>query len=229
MRLDKFIGAVTQLSRREVQQQIKSGAVYVNDQLARSGAQTISESDRISFNGQRLEPLRPRYLMLHKPAGYVCANSDSQHPTVLDLIDEPRKHQLQIVGRLDVDTTGLVLITDDGQWNHRLTSPRRQCTKVYRLSTAEPLHEELIGVFARGLLLQGEKKLTLPARLEILGSQEARLSIQEGKYHQVKRMLAAVGNRVTRLHREAVGEIQLDPQLAPGTYRHLTEQEIHHG
>src|SRR5690606_18853550 len=167
MRLDKFIGAVTQLSRREVQQQIKSGAVYVNDQLARSGAQTISESDRISFNGQRLEPLRPRYLMLHKPAGYVCANSDSQHPTVLDLIDEPRKHQLQIVGRLDVDTTGLVLITDDGQWNHRVTSPRSQCKKVYRAATVAPKTAETVALFAACIQLHGEKKINEPPILDL--------------------------------------------------------------
>lgn len=228
MRLDKFIGSTTDLSRKAIHACIKAGQVMLNGQRATSAAQSVTPEDRVQLNGELLALTGPRYFMLHKPAGYLSATTDSQHPTALDLIQEPRKHLLQIAGRLDLDTTGLLLLTDDGQWNHRITSPRHECIKIYRLTTAEPLRDEYIETFAKGVLLHGEKKPTLPARLELLGEKEARLHIQEGKYHQVKRMLAAVGNRVTSLHREAIGRIQLDPQLKPSEYRALTREEIHH-
>ena len=173
-----------------------------------------------------VEAFKTRYLMLHKPTGYVCANSHSEYPVVVDLIRLPRWQELQIVGRLDLDTTGLVLLTDDGQWNHRITSPRSECTKIYRVATANPIAQETVEFFAAGVQLHGEKALTRPAQLELISSHEARLQIHEGKYHQVKRMFAAAGNLVVGLHRESIGDIQLDPALAPGEYRALTEDEI---
>ncbi len=228
MRLDKFIGAVTDLSRRQIQAVVKAGAVQVNGEPVYSAARQVDIDDQINVDGQLLSAPKPRYLMLHKPAGYVCANSDGDHPTVIDLLDIPRAHTLQIVGRLDVDTTGLVLLTDDGQWNHRMTSPRRDCSKIYHLTTADPIDPSAVDRFAEGVSLQGEKKPTLPAHLEILGQCEARLHLKEGKYHQVKRMFATLGNRVTSLHREAIGKIHLDTRLAPGEYRALTPGEISH-
>lgn len=226
MRLDKFLSQNSDSSRSLIQQAIKAGRVSVNGVIAKKGDQKLLGSEFVSFDGKIVEAFKTRYLMLHKPLGYVCANSDSEHPVVVDLIRLPRWQELQIVGRLDIDTSGLVLLTDDGQWNHRITSPRNECTKVYRVTTANPISEETVQLFASGVQLHGEKMPTRPAQLELLSSHEARLQIHEGKYHQVKRMFAAAGNHVVGLHRESIGGIRLDPELAPGEYRALTENEI---
>jgi len=226
MRLDKFIGNNTELSRSQIHHAIKQGLISVNDHAISKTNVHISEGDKITYGGQLIEERKPRYLMLHKPAGYVSANTDGEHPTVLDLIDLPFKHELQIVGRLDVDTTGLILLTDDGQWNHKITSPKHLHSKSYVVTTADPIAESTKNIFADGLLLKGETKATLPAELTILDSHKARLSICEGKYHQVKRMFAAVGNHVVALHRERIGDILLDTHLLPGQFRTLTVDEI---
>jgi len=164
--------------------------------------------------------------MLHKPEGVICANEDSEHPTVLDLINEPKKYSLQIVGRLDKDTTGLVLLTDDGQWNHQVTSPNKACAKTYLVRLKHPLKGDEVEQFNDGLLLKSETKKTRPATLIINDEFHATLSISEGRYHQVKRMFGAVGNRVETLHRQSIGAINLDPELTPGDYRPLTDDEI---
>lgn len=226
MRLDKFLSQNSDSSRSLIQQAIKAGRVCVNDVIAKKGDQKIQGDDVITLDGNVVEAFKTRYLMLHKPAGYVCANSDSDYPVVVDLIRLPRWQELQIVGRLDIDTTGLVLLTDDGQWNHRITSPRHECNKIYRVTTANPISAETAELFATGVQLHGEKAATRPAQLELISSHEARLTIHEGKYHQVKRMFAAAGNLVVALHRESIGNIQLDPALAPGEYRPLTQAEI---
>jgi 16S rRNA pseudouridine516 synthase len=226
MRLDKFLSQNSDHSRSLIQQAIKAGRVTVNEVIAKKGDQKLSGNERVTFDEKLVEAFQTRYLMLHKPLGYVCANSDGEHPVVVDLINLPRGQELQIVGRLDIDTTGLVLLTDDGQWNHRITSPRHECPKTYRVTTAAPIDKEVIELFARGIQLHGEKAPTRPAQLELLSAQEARLHIHEGKYHQVKRMFAAVGNHVASLHREAIGSIELDPLLLEGQYRPLTTDEI---
>lgn len=226
MRLDKFIGQCTDHSRTQIHQAIKAGRIVVDGIIATKADLKLNGREIVLMDNQPVALTPLRYLMLHKPAGYLCANSDAQHPVVLDLLDLPQKQGLQIVGRLDIDTTGLVLLTDDGQWNHRITSPRHECQKIYRVHTADVIDNEVIALFAQGVQLHGEKALTRPAHLELAGPCEARLSIHEGKYHQVKRMFAATGNRVIGLHREAIGAIQLDATLAEGGYRHLTQQEI---
>lgn len=226
MRLDKFIGQATDLTRRQIHILIKQGVVKVNNEIVSSAAMHLDANDHVALENAILIAPQTRYLMLHKPTGYVCANTDSEHPTVLDLLDISRKATLQIVGRLDIDTTGLVLLTDDGQWNHRLTSPRSHCAKTYHLTTAEPIQPTTMHLFAEGVQLHGEKKPTLPSQLEMLGPCEARLTLNEGKYHQVKRMFAATGNRVITLHRERIGQIHLDPELSAGQCRALTPEEI---
>ena len=225
MRLDKFLSQYTDYSRSQIQPLIKAARITVDGETARKSDTKLCGNEIVMLDGEHILPFRHRYLMLHKPLGYVCANSDSEHPVVLDLLDLPRKQDLQIAGRLDIDTTGLVLITDDGQWNHRVTSPKQECTKTYLVKTADSIATDTIQIFAAGVQLHGEKNLTRPAQLEIIGSHSARLSIHEGKYHQVKRMFAAVGNRVIELHRERIGNILLDPALAPGEYRELSQQE----
>ncbi len=226
MRLDKFLSQNSDSSRSLIQQAIKAGRVSVNGIIAKKGDQKLLGDETIMLDEKLVEAFKTRYLMLHKPAGYVCANSDSEHPVVVDLIKLPRWQELQIVGRLDIDTTGLVLLTDDGQWNHRITSPRHECDKIYRVTTANPISNATAELFATGVQLHGEKSPTRPAKLELISSHEARLQIHEGKYHQVKRMFAAAGNHVVALHRESIGRIQLDPALAPGEYRALTAAEI---
>lgn len=226
MRLDKFLSQNSDSSRSLIQQAIKAGRVSVDGVLAKKGDQKLEGNEIITFDNKVVEAFKTRYLMLHKPSGYVCANTDSEHPVVVDLIRLPRWQELQIVGRLDIDTTGLVLLTDDGQWNHRITSPRHECKKIYRVTTADPISSDTAEFFAAGVELHGEKNPTRPAHLELLSSHEARLEIHEGKYHQVKRMFAAAGNHVVKLHRESIGSIQLDPKLAPGEYRALTDDEI---
>lgn len=226
MRLDKFIGNNTELSRTQIHIAIKQGSITVNDTVVSKTNTHISANDLIVFDGEIIEERKTRYLMLHKPAGYVSAKSDSEHPTLLDLIDLPFKNDLQIVGRLDLDTTGLILLTDDGKWNHTITSPKHSHTKSYVVTTTDKIDESAIAVFAEGVLLKNETKPTLPAKLTIIDTHRARLEICEGKYHQVKRMFAAIGNHVVALHRERIGKITLDSTLLPGQFRTLTENEV---
>ncbi len=226
MRLDRYLSNTTGLSRRQVRGLVKNGAVTVNAEPVSDFARRVEPTDRVLLDGVEIDTPRPRYFMLHKPDGYLCATRDNRHPTVIDLLAEPRPEDLQIAGRLDIDTTGLVLITDDGQWNHRLTSPRSQCPKTYRVELAEPLDEQAAEQLRRGVWLHNEKTRCQPAELEHEHPTSIRLTITEGRYHQVKRMFAAVGNQVVALHRERIGGIVLDPALAPGEYRPLTEVEI---
>lgn len=226
MRLDKFITHTTDLTRRTAQYAMREGRIHVDGNAKVKAAQKISPQTIVTLDGQILQLPNPVYIMLNKPLGVVCTNSDATHPSVLDLLEGQPIESLQIAGRLDVDTTGLVLITDDGQWNHKVTSPKRSTGKRYRVSTAEPINTSVIETFAKGILLRGETRETKPATLEILNTHLALLTITEGKYHQVKRMFAATGNKVTELHREAVGNIELDTILAPGKYRALTAHEI---
>ncbi|HSO99859.1 MAG TPA: pseudouridine synthase [Thioalkalivibrio sp.] len=164
--------------------------------------------------------------MLHKPAGVISATTDSQRPTALDLLPSGMRQGLQIAGRLDADTTGLLLLTTDGQWSHRVTSPRLDCPKTYRVSLSDPISADAVLELEQGVLLRGESTPTRPAGVQKLDDQTIDLTISEGRYHQVKRMLAAVGNHVTGLHRWRIGKVVLGPELAAGEYRELTPKEV---
>lgn len=228
MRLDKFLAQSAEMTRRQAQHIVRAGDVCVNGVAVKQAAQIVSKFDVVTLNGDVLQMIQPRYFMLHKPAGYICANRDGHHPVALDLIHEQRRDSLQIVGRLDIDTTGLVLLTDDGQWNHRITAPASQCAKSYCVELAQPITDSAAKQLCDGVQLEGEKKLTKPAQLAVIDTEgrQVRLVIQEGKYHQVKRMFAAVGNHVINLHRESIGGIVLDSALALGEYRALTLAEV---
>ncbi|MBU0499762.1 MAG: pseudouridine synthase [Gammaproteobacteria bacterium] len=226
MRLDRFISNNASLTRSEAQRAIRTGRVSVDEATVTDPAWRVGEESSVRFEGAELGRRRLCYLMLNKPAGLVCATRDGEHRTVLDLIPGGERGGLHPAGRLDKDTTGLVLLTDDGAWSHRVTSPRGECAKVYRVGLAEPLPESARRALEQGVELRGERRPTLPAEVEVLGAREIRLTLQEGKYHQVKRMLAAVGNRVISLERERIGAISLDPALAPGAYRPLTPDEV---
>lgn len=227
MRLDKFLCETLNVTRSLAGRVLRSGDVTVNGVVAKSGALQVTEQDQIAYQDQPLQMIaQGRYFMLHKPEGYVCSNDDPDHPNVFFLFEEPAVQKLHCAGRLDLDTTGLLLVTDDGQWSHRITSPRHECAKTYRAWLADPVDPAAVALFAAGVQLRGERQLTRPAELQLVTPTEALLTIHEGKYHQVKRMFAALGNKVIRLHREQVGALTLDPALAPGEYRPLTAEEI---
>ncbi|HKS33321.1 MAG TPA: 16S rRNA pseudouridine(516) synthase RsuA [Enterobacteriaceae bacterium] len=227
MRLDKFIAQQLGISRAIAGREIRGSRITVDGEIVRNAAFKLLPEHAVEFDGNPLAQQNgPRYFMLNKPQGYVCSTEDPDHPTVLYFLDEPVAHKLHAAGRLDIDTTGLVLMTDDGQWSHRITSPRHHCEKTYRVALEAPVSPETAEQFAQGIQLHNEKDLTRPATLEVIAPTDVRLTISEGRYHQVKRMFAAVGNHVVGLHRERIGEIALDSDLAPGEYRPLTEEEI---
>ncbi|MBF7996255.1 16S rRNA pseudouridine(516) synthase RsuA [Rahnella laticis] len=227
MRLDKFLSQQLGVSRALVLRELRNKRVTVDGEIVKTGSMKISPEQRVEFDGNVLDLITgPRYFMLNKPQGYVCSTDDPDHPTVLYFLEEPVAYKLHAAGRLDIDTTGLVLMTDDGQWSHRITSPRHHCEKTYLVTLENPLADDTAAQFEAGVQLHNEDSLTKPAKLEQIEENLVRLTISEGRYHQVKRMFAAVGNRVVALHRERIGEIVMDEDLEPGQYRPLTEQEI---
>ena len=225
-RLDKFISHLAELPRSKARASIKRQAALVNGEVVTAFDFQIKQQDEVVFQGEQLVFLGKRYFMLNKPVGYVSANSDELHKTVFDLIDEPNMSDFHVAGRLDIDTTGLVILTNDGDWSHKITSPKNNKFKTYLVETQEPITDESLEALREGVQLHNEKALTRPAKAERLANYGLRLSICEGKYHQVKRMLAAVDNKVIELHREQIGNIKLDENLAAGEYRLLTAEEI---
>ena len=227
MRLDKFLAQQLGVSRAIALRELRNKRVTVDGEIVKTGSLKLDPQQRVEFDGNVLEQITgPRYFMLNKPQGYVCSTDDPDHPTVLYFLEEPVAYKLHAAGRLDIDTTGLVLMTDDGQWSHRITSPKHHCEKTYLVTLEQPLAEDTAAQFTAGVQLHNEESLTKPAVLEQLEECVVRLTISEGRYHQVKRMFAAVGNRVVGLHRERIGEIVMDEDLEPGQYRPLTAQEI---
>lgn len=225
MRLDKFLAHHLGVSRTIVNKELKAQKVTVNGDIVKSGAYHISPDQIVEYDGFEIVPITEnRYFMLNKPQGYVCSTDDPDHPTILYFIDVPMAEKLHSAGRLDLDTTGLVLLTDDGKWSHRITSPKHHCEKVYQVTVEQPLTANLIDIFKQGIQLKSEKTLTEPAKLIIIDDYHAELTISEGRYHQVKRMFAAVNNHVTQLHRKQIGNIVLD--IPEGEYRPLTQDEI---
>lgn len=226
-RLDKFLSEYTGLSRSQATKALRQNLVKVNQQLVKDGALKVSLEDVVEFDGETLEWVSGnQYFLLYKPEGYVCSHDDGEYPTVYQFFDDPLSSRLHTAGRLDVDTTGLVLLTDDGQWSHRITSPKYHCEKTYLVTLADPVEDFYLEQCAQGILLKGEKQPTKPAQIEIIDDYNLNLTIVEGKYHQVKRMFAALGNKVIALHRWRIGQIILDPQLEEGQYRALTDAEV---
>jgi len=226
MRLDKYLCESTDLTRSQARTVLASGEITVNGEVVKRGTHIVQDGDDVQWEGESLAIIGLRYIMLNKPAGYECSLRNSQHPSVMSLIDVDKRDRLHTVGRLDVETTGLILITDDGQWTHRIISPRHRCDKVYLAALAEALPQNAEELFLAGVLLEGEDKPTLPAVLERVDERSARLTIQEGKYHQVRRMFASLGNLVLALHRERIGSVSLDADLQPGESRYLTPAEV---
>ncbi|AXT70579.1 16S rRNA pseudouridine(516) synthase RsuA [Vibrio sp. dhg] len=228
MRLDKYLCDALGATRKQATKIIKSGEVTVDGDIQKSGSFKVPEGAEVMWEDRVVAAPGPRYIMLYKPADFVCSHEDGFNQTTFMLLDEPKIENLHFAGRLDVDTTGLVLITDDGKWSHRITSPKHKCEKTYRVWLVDAIQPDYAEKLAEGIMLRNEQEATLPARLEIVNEAENELllTIVEGKYHQVKRMFAALGNKVEYLHRERIGSIELDEALEPGDYRYLTQEEI---
>ena len=224
MRLDRFICKSTSLTQPEALTRIASGRVIVNGDVVRNNAKQVHENNLITLDGAPITPRASRYIMFHKPVDTVCSNVDDAYPSLFNLIDIERAGDLHIAGRLDADTTGLVLITDDGRWTFHITSPKTLCEKTYRVGLRDPIAEDAVLRFSQGIQLQGETTLTAPAKLEVIHAKEVLLTITEGRFHQVKRMFAATGNKVKTLHRERIGAVNLDIDLAQ--WRYLTPSEV---
>ena len=225
MRLDRWLATLSAGSRSEVRQWIRDGKAAVNGRAVLDPALSFeTEQDSLALNGRALDGRVMRHVMLYKPAGILTAARDAKQPTVMDLLPPVyRGIGCMPVGRLDKDTTGLLILTCDGELNHRLLSPGRHVEKRYRVLTDGPLTSGDTEAFAAGMDL-GDFTAQ-PAKLTILKPELAEVVISEGKFHQVKRMFAAIGREVLELHRCAFGPLELDPALAEGQWRELTAEE----
>ena len=225
MRLDRYLCELNIGTRSQVKNLLKKGVVTLNGRPVKDpGYQVDEERDRVAFQGRELNYRKFVYYMLNKPQGVVSATRDALERTVTDLLSAEGRNDLFPAGRLDKDAEGLLLITNDGELAHRLLSPKFHVDKTYLTQTKKPLSEDDIRSLAKGVDI-GESKPTLPAKVESIAPDLIRLTIQEGKFHQVKRMLQAVDNQVTKLKRIRFGDLTLDESLAPGEYRKCTEAE----
>lgn len=225
VRLDFYVSHTLGLSRKDAKVLISRGQISVNGKEIKKANHTVVAEDNVFFGEEQLAWPREKYFVMNKPMGYVCATEDGEHPVVLDLIAQPDQKDLRVVGRLDLDTTGLLLLTTDGQWLHRITSPKHDCAKQYRAWTADVVTDEALEQLVTGVQLNNEDGQTRAVEAVRVSEKEILLTITEGKYHQVKRMLAATGNRVVALHREKISTLTLEG-LEEGAYRTLTDAEV---
>lgn len=220
MKLDQLIANFQLGSRISARQPIIDRRVRVDGVFTTQINREVDRFTEVTLDETVVQPANRRLcLMLHKPVGVLSATTDAVHPTVLDLIDDPDKSTLHLVGRLDRNTSGLVLLTNDGRWSKRLMNPTLKVPKVYHVTTRDPIPPDAPVQFSAGFYFETEDLTTQPAVLKILTPHSARLTLHEGRYHQVKRMFHRIGNHVTDLHREAIGNIALPPDLPPGQWR----------
>jgi 16S rRNA pseudouridine516 synthase len=226
MKLVRLVAKHQSLGKTQAQRLIAAGRVTVNEQVCADTGWEVDRFTRVSLDGHCIQSAqRALYLMLHKPAGILSATVDDQHQTVIDLIDDADRHTLHLVGRLDRFTTGLLLLTNDGRWSKRIMDPQAKVPKTYLVHTAEAIADSAVASFAAGFHFPTEDIMTAPALLEMLEPQLARVTLSEGRYHQIKRMFHRIGNRVTQLHRERIGDLHLPAELTAGQWRPLTDEE----
>lgn len=225
-RLDRFIGRQLGINRRNVRSLLAQGRVTVDGCLARDIQQPIHQFSHVTFDNRVLQARRPRYVMMNKPAGTVSATKDQHHKTVIELLDRTDRYSLHIAGRLDFNSSGLLLLTNDGRWSRHLSAPQNKITKRYRVELEQPLTEDYIRAFSTGMYFDYEGITTQPAKLKIVSDHIAEVSLSEGRYHQIKRMFGRFNNRVLQLHRLSIGKLSLDPELTPGQSRELSKPEV---
>lgn len=226
MKLDRLIAKHRQMGRTAALRAIATSRVRVNNVVTTDGHAELDRFCAVMLDEEPVQSAeRGLYLIMHKPVGWLSATKDAQHPTVLDWIDDPDKHTLHLAGRLDRNTSGLLILTNDGAWSKRLMASDFKVPKVYHVETDVPVPPEAVEAFQRGFYFHTEDITTLPAKLDILGGCLARVTLHEGRYHQVKRMFHRVGCRVIVLHRESVGALRLPEDLKPGEWRSMSEAE----
>ena len=231
-RLDRFISIQLAVNSRDVKLMLAQKRIVVDGDIATDTQQLIDEFSRVVFDDKVLQANIPRYIMMNKPVGVVSATKDEQHKTVIDLLantnlmTKAERDNLHIVGRLDLNSSGLLLLTNDGRWSRKLTSPEKKVTKLYRVTVENPITDDYIQAFSEGMYFAFEGITTRPVKLDIISDYVAELSLIEGRYHQIKRMFGRFRNPVLKLHRMAVGYLSLDSALAPGQYRMLDPNEV---
>ncbi len=227
MRLDKFLCDTAGLTRTEAKNAVKKGQIAVNGQVQKAADFKVKETtDTVTFQGRPLSYAAFHYYILHKPAGVITATEDKKESTVMDILREEKVKNLFPVGRLDKDTEGLLLITNDGELAHNLLSPKKHVDKEYLVKVRDSISEEDCRKLSEGVDI-GDEKPTAPAKVERVAEKEILLTIREGRFHQVKRMLQAVGNEVLYLKRLSMGSLRLPKDLEKGAYRPLSEEEIY--
>jgi 16S rRNA pseudouridine516 synthase len=225
-RLDRFLIKKLQLSNRELRILLAQEKIVIDGQPAISMNQIINEFTHIKVDGKIMQSNKPCYIKLHKPKGFVSATKDATHKTVIDLLPLDKPNNLHIAGRLDFNTTGLLLLTNDGQWSRRLSLPSSNIEKRYRATLDKPVNSEVIKAFENGLYFSFEKITTLPAALIPIDNNTAEVTLKEGKYHQIKRMFGHFQIEVLDLHRLSIGNLYLEDSLKEGTSKNLTTEEI---
>lgn len=227
MRLDKFLCDTAGLTRTEAKNAVKKGQIAVNGQVQKAADFKVKETtDTVTFQGKPLSYAAFHYYMLHKPAGVITATEDKKESTVMDILREEKVKNLFPVGRLDKDTEGLLLVTDDGELAHNLLSPKKHVDKEYLVKVRDSISEEDCRKLSEGVDI-GDEKPTAPAKVERVAEKEILLTIREGRFHQVKRMLQAVGNEVLYLKRLSMGSLRLPEDLEKGAYRPISEEELY--
>lgn len=226
-RLDRFISNKTGIGRRDVRLLLAQGRITIDGKPASAINQGVDEFSEVVLDQQVLQATStPLYLMLHKPTGVISATRDARHKTVIELLQHSERSKLHIAGRLDFNSTGLLLLTNDGRWSQRLSDPQMHIHKHYLVTLERPIDPDCVQAFAEGMWFGYEGVTTRPAQLEIIDERKARVSLVEGRYHQIKRMFGRFNNKVQVLHRYAVGSLQLDPSLQAGDSRELTSAEL---
>jgi 16S rRNA pseudouridine516 synthase len=226
-RIDKFISSMLVINKRDVKLLLAQNKVEVDRAVITDAAFQINKFSLIKVNGKTLQDNHPFYIMLNKPVGVVSATKDNIHKTVVDLLSCTNKESLHIVGRLDLNTSGLMLLTNDSRWSERLTLPESKVPKVYQVTLKNKLTNDYISAFKEGMYFEYEDITTEPAVLTIISDHVAQVILMEGKYHQIKRMFGRFRNPVLQLHRSKIGCLPLDKKLQPGQSRELTPEEVH--
>jgi 16S rRNA pseudouridine516 synthase len=228
-RIDRYLSKQLKINRRDIKLMLAQGRIEINGATIREVNTIVEEFDRVVFDGEVLQDKQPLYIMLNKPIGVVSATKDELHKTVIDLLSGYSTEQLEslhIVGRLDLNTSGLLLITNDSRWSRKLMAPEAKVNKVYNVTLENDLSEDYISAFAEGMYFSFEDITTQPAQLSILSNKVAEVILMEGKYHQIKRMFGRFRNPVMALHRSSIGNLKLDEELKEGQSRQLTSLEV---
>ena len=227
MRVDKMIGNANLDTRRNIKRNAKKGGLVINGELVKDTSTQVDPNvDEVFYMGEYVDYFENIYIMMNKPAGYLSATID-QDLTVIDLLDPFYQNlDLSIAGRLDKDTRGLLLISTDGKFVHKVTSPNSNIEKTYLVETRDIIDESFIEKFQEGVEIKEEAYIARPAKLQIIDDKKAIVKVTEGKFHLVKRLFSNLGNEVISLKRTAIGELSLDPHLEEGSYRELTEEEL---